>query len=187
MGYYDYDPILSLQRPIALTGFIGSGADGLGQAFSQRTGVPLVELDRWVEHRLGCSLSASALTGGEAPQRRAERELLPRALEEKPCPVIVLGDGTLLDKKLLALVRANTWLVYLRVPFDVAFADLQQERVPRTSLYPWLGHRPTDVKDVWPVFEPRMVGYEAAHRIIDRGDLSAIKASQILMDEAPVL
>lgn len=187
MGYYDYHPTIALERPIALCGFIGSGTDGLGQAFSQRTGVPLVELDRWIEHRLGSTLSAAALAHGESAMRKLERELLPRALDERPHPIIVLGDGLLLDKLSLALVKKTTWLVYLRVSFDEAFADLQSERVPRGNLYPWLGHRPSDVKDVWPVFEPRMLGYEAAHRVIDRGALSAIKASQILMDEAPVL
>jgi shikimate kinase len=128
MGYYDYHPTVSLRRPVVLTGFYGSAADGVGQMLTQRTGLPLIELDRWIEHEAGGTLASVALSRGEPTLRSLEGRLLVKALAERPPGVIVLGEGGLLDDKNLQRVKTSADLVVLTGTAAALVPRAEEER-----------------------------------------------------------
>ncbi|MGB1699800.1 MAG: shikimate kinase, partial [Nannocystaceae bacterium] len=115
--YYSHHATRALTRPAALVGFIGSGIGAVGHAVTARTGIPLVDLLRWVEHARGKSIANLVLHDGECALRDEERAGLAHALKGRPHPLLVLGHGTLLsptNRSLLAEAEAK--LVYLRAP-----------------------------------------------------------------------
>ena len=72
-NYYEHGPLVLLQRPIALIGFLGVDQHGLGRDLAALSGLTLIEVDRWIEHEAGQSLVALVQTQGieaSAPIRR---------------------------------------------------------------------------------------------------------------------
>jgi shikimate kinase len=168
--YYDHHPTHRLERPLALTGFFGAGVVEVAASLSQRTGLPVIDLDRWIEHDRGCGLSALVLREGEASLRDAERRLLRRAVAARPASILALGDGALMDPESLALVLRETDLVYLREDISALHGRLVAELDRgRTSLYPFVFWTPAEPEDLVPTFEARRLSYEAAEDVIDLG------------------
>ena len=55
-GYYDNHLSFVPEKPIALIGFPGAEVPRIARAISMSTGLPLIELDRWIEHESGKSI-----------------------------------------------------------------------------------------------------------------------------------
>jgi shikimate kinase len=181
--YYDHHPTVSLPRAVALTGFFGSGVAEVAGIVSRRTGIAAVELDRWIEHEAGCSLSALALEGGVATMRKLEARLLPRAVSQQPAPIIALGDGALLQRRNLRLIERRAELIYLRADLHMLLPRVRNdvERYPG-SMYPFLFSPPRTVDDLAPLFEERQRGYRRAAHVIDVGSRSAMDVASQLLD-----
>ena len=169
--YYSYEPLVTLQRPLALCGAVGAPVAPVASMVSQLTGLPYVELDRWLEHEAGQTVSALALEEGERGLRRRERKLVRRALEQRPCPVIALGEGALLSRWVRGAVRRRADLVYLAA----APRDLWDgvRALSPGARYPFI-RAPRDVGDLERYLASRVPTYAAAHRVLDAGRGSVI-------------
>ena len=62
--YYSPQPLLILDRPVALVGFFGARLPQIAAVVSATTGVPLGDLERMIEHRTGRSLSRLVFESG---------------------------------------------------------------------------------------------------------------------------
>jgi shikimate kinase len=183
--YYSYAPTLVLERPLVLIGMPGCGAGTVASLLSQRTGIPLVELERWIEHEAGCSLAQLVLERGEAELRRREEVLLPRALAEVPVPVVALGDGALRSRASRKRVKRHATLVYLRLQRDslVGRAQLATRELPSAAWHT-TGHEPDDDDAVHflRMLDEREKGYGGADLVLDVDDRSTLQVSKDLLE-----
>ena len=71
-NYYEHGPLVLLQRPIVLIGSLGVDQHGLGRDLAALSGLPLIEVDRWIEHEAGQSLVSLVQTQGIEALRQLE-------------------------------------------------------------------------------------------------------------------
>lgn len=167
-GYYDYAPSRLLERPLVITGFMGSNAEQVAYMLSARTGVTYESLERSVEHRAGKSIANLVIHQGECSLRALEEELLRRALERKPAPIISLGHGALLSPKNAAAVREHATLVYLRAPLGDLFETIKsQAALSKVRYYPYATDLTGSPADLEELFAARLPGYMAADHVVD--------------------
>jgi shikimate kinase len=181
-GYYDYHPTLTLPRPLALAGFFGSGTAEVAAIVSQRTGLAVVELDRWIEHEAGSSLAELVWREGEERLREIESRLLPRALAQQPPALVALGDGALLRDENRRLVLEAADLMYLREVPAVLLSRVREEvrRAPG-SMYPFIGNEPASVADLAGLLADREPGYRKAPLMLDVGGRSTSAVARELL------
>ena len=93
---------------IVLIGFLGVDQHGLGRDLAALSGLPLIEVDRWVEHAAGQSLVALVQTQGIEALRQLEDRFLAQALTTRPPGIVVLGDGALIKESNLRQVLGQS-------------------------------------------------------------------------------
>jgi shikimate kinase len=172
VDYYSPHPTLQLERPLALVGFMGSGVRGVAHGIASRTGLPLHDLQRWVENDAGMSWARLLLEQGPQALAEAERRGLDRALREAQSGVIALSHGALLDTGIRAEALSRTQLIYLERPIEVLFERIvSQLRERPASIAEFMLGPPRNVSDLRPYFEEREPGYRQAPVSIGARDL----------------
>ncbi len=157
-------------------GLPGSGKTTIGRQLARRLGVPFVDSDHVIEHRLGCSIREFFAREGEDSFRDVEQQVLDD-LTRTHLGVIATGGGSVLRKANRRHMRERGHVVYLRsAPEDV------YRRVRHDTARPLL-----QVEDPMArlrgLFEARDPLYrETAHYTIDTGRPSvATLVNMILM------
>lgn len=185
--YYSPGPLLILDRPLALVGFLGARVPQTAAMFSALTGVPLMDLERMVEHRVGSSLTRFVLTEGLAALHGAEEALLRQQLPSVPPSVIALGPATLQHAASARLIRQHTTLVYIQRDVLEMYGNLLDE-LDGASSRCWLmaGRRPGSVGDLQPAFRQWRDSYEAARHTLrgHRRSPTALAGELIALMEA---
>lgn len=144
-GYYDPHPLVTLDRPFAVLAIVTDDARRIGHWLASIEGLPLLDLDRHIEHSTGRSIWELVAHAGEAAYRAHERDYLARALRATPPGVIVAGDGLILDPSARAeLNRAARW-VALTSSLETAVDRLRQNAHPQTGF--WHPTRPEVLLD----------------------------------------
>ena len=64
-GYYDPHPVLSLDRPVCLIGFIGSEVEMVGRLLTSVTGLRFALIDELAEHAVATTRGDFWRTRGE--------------------------------------------------------------------------------------------------------------------------
>ena len=179
MGYYDPYPLIDLQKPVCLIGFMGCEVHSIVYFISSLTGLPYLELDKQVEHAVGMSLAQLYLEEGETRWRELESIHLRKALAMSPARLICLGDGTLLNDKHQQLCLAKSELVYIRRPQQSFLERIKRGRVETPQRFPyWANKIPRSFEDLEPMLSLREPGYEQAHTLIDIGELGPLEAAK---------
>ncbi|MEC8052874.1 MAG: shikimate kinase [Myxococcota bacterium] len=143
MGYYDPYPALYLDRPKVLVGPLGGGVALTGASASAMLGLPFTDLDRLVEHSFGCDFAAAVRKHGWKRWHEKEYELLKRSIGQSPAGIIALGEGSLEDSRVRALVlsQGDGWYLARNV-FDT-FGRLQTVWDTHRQRYPLFHEFPT--------------------------------------------
>ncbi len=123
--YYGWRPTLTLERPVVLCGIPGTDVGRTARAVNLLTGVPLVWLDRVVEHRLGRSVEVVQVREGSAPRVSLEAQAMDAMLAKGEAPVVAASDATWSDHGLARRLEAACDVVLLHL--DVASAALRIE------------------------------------------------------------
>lgn len=105
-----FQPPLRQGVGVVLIGGSGSGKTQLARCLGPRLGLPVVEVDRVVAQRLGCSVAECFATHGERAFRDLERAVVLETLTQSPC-VLDLGGGGWEDPSIRAAVGAKGWTV----------------------------------------------------------------------------
>lgn len=154
MDYYDPHATLRLERALVLVGFMGAGVRAVARGLTARTGLPLCDLQRWVENEAGMSRARMLLEQGPDALNEAEARAFERALGESTPGVVALSHGALLHEGLRATAHARTRLVYLERPLDVLFERVvAQLRERPASIAEFMLAPPGSVDDLRPYFE----------------------------------
>lgn len=111
---------------ITLSGFMGCGKSSIGLELARMRGCPFLDLDHLIEESEGMSVADIFATKGEKEFRKIESRVLSEVLSGKMYGdlVLALGGGTTVDKNNAALVRKESFNVYLRATEDTLVENL---------------------------------------------------------------
>ena len=110
--YYTYQPTIRLRKPLVVTGYPGLPFRTLAYELAAITGVSLIDVDRWVEHQVGTSLSSLVGEYGMAALRHRETRLVLQSLDSSPPRLLIFSDQVLLEGSTRDAVRAVANTVY---------------------------------------------------------------------------
>lgn len=150
---------------VILTGFMGSGKSSLGVKLSYRMKMPLLDTDKIIEKKQGCTISELFRQQGEEAFRAMETECLKEIGRQKGAYVISTGGGLPVREENRALLKEMGTVVYLRVRPETVY-----ERLKDDTTRPLLqGEDP--LGKIKKLMEERKEAYESsAELIIDADD-----------------
>ena len=179
-NYYEHGPLVLLQRPVVLIGFLGVDQHGLGRDLAALSGLPLIEVDRWIEHEAGQSLVSLVQTQDIEALRQLEDRFLAQALVTRPPGIIVLGDGALLKETNLRQVLDKATLVYLKLSLASTYWKLRHQAV---GSHPLLLQPPESTAELRPLLAERQGGFDQAHVTLDMDETTPEAALRLLLDK----
>lgn len=110
---------------IALSGFMGSGKSSVGRELAARLGWKHIDLDSYIEQKMGRTVSGIFGDGGEERFRAIELEALRDVVVMNEVAggdaVLSLGGGTATLKTARELLQNHTKCVYLQTDLDTIF------------------------------------------------------------------
>ena len=137
---------------ILFVGFMGSGKTSVSRVVAKRAGLPLIDIDAYIEQTQGRSVRQIFADEGEEGFRRIETQVM-AALAYEPKSIISCGGGACNSAINRGILKALGTVVYLKVPLEEAIA-----RISDPSTRPLLsGERP-----VSEIYEERMPLYRDA-------------------------
>jgi shikimate kinase len=162
-------------KNIVLVGFMGSGKTTVGKLLSEKTGMPLVDMDTLIEERAGKTINEIFADEGEAHFRSLERSLV-QELSAREGLVISTGGGIVLNPGNIADFERTGLVVCLLVD-----AETVLDRVRHDSSRPLLaGDKAARITEL---LESRRERYEAVtHRINTSGRPSPIPTADEIID-----
>ena len=110
--YYTYQPTIQLRKPLAITGYPGLPFRTLAYELAAMAGLSLVDVDRWVEHQVGTSLSNLVEEHGLEALRRRESRLVLQSLAPSPPHLLIFSDQALLEGSTRSAVQAAANIIY---------------------------------------------------------------------------
>lgn len=165
--YYDAHPHRVPRVPISLTGFPGSGHDGVATTLAALTGLSFASVARRVEHSVGASTRVILSRFGEEYFRALESNELETALGETPAGVLSVRDGVLLDPRDFERLLTRSALVHVYVGIDALFERVHARlHDDPNSLLPDLAG-PVDVERFAAILAEREVCLEEATIRVD--------------------
>ena len=123
---------------ISLCGFMGAGKSTVGKYLAQFLGYKFIDLDIYIEQKLGMSVSDFFSQNGEEAFRKEEFIALSEIVEEfyrtKSNLILALGGGTVTREACASIVREKTTGVYLYCHKDELVRRLRKRTANRPLL-----------------------------------------------------
>ena len=113
-----------MQRPIVITGFMGSGKSKVARALARRLDLAMVDLDERITERERRSPAQLIVEEGEAAFRLIESAVLHELLQTDTAHVIALGGAWIQEVNRNLIDRSYYVSVWLDVPFEVCWARI---------------------------------------------------------------
>lgn len=158
------------RRPIALAGFMGVGKSTLGRLLAELLERPFFDTDSHVAAHSGRSIVDFFVSGQEAEFRRLEAEAVAELLAGPPA-VVALGGGALLDDGSRRLLRRESLLVHLHVPWN----ELREHVPGLVATRPLLQGK--SLAEIHRIYLSRLATYRSASLRITVGHRSATQAA----------
>jgi shikimate kinase len=130
----------TLQKPIALVGYMGSGKTKLGKKLAQLLQWPFIDLDAAIEEFDQTNISELVTQRGELYFRKLERQILEQILTKTTPYVLSVGGGTPVYYNNMTLLLESCTVVYLQGNVGTLFQRLVNNRHER----PLLAHLPEE-------------------------------------------
>jgi len=151
---------------VILTGFMGCGKSSMGIKLSYRMKMPLLDTDKMIEKKQGCTISELFEKQGEETFRNLETECIRKIAGQKGVYVISVGGGLPVREENRKILKELGMVVYLRIRPETVY-DRLKEDTTRPLLQ---GDSP--MEKIEELMDKREMFYEeAADLIIDADDL----------------
>lgn len=105
------------KRHIVLCGFMGSGKTTVGRKVARLTGLPFIDLDRYIEEQTGMSIPDLFAQHGEPYFRDLETKYIAELTAQQEGCVLSLGGGAVLRPENVATIKQTGLLILLDTPF----------------------------------------------------------------------
>ena len=130
--YYAHHSQQQLSCPLTVCSVLGGKCNAVAQSITALSGLPLVDVDRTLEHQFGTSLREACAKHGLHRVTDRKTEVIEKALTRAPFAVIGLGDITLVSPTASAILAKHTTTAYLEWhPLELRQAILEElERHP---------------------------------------------------------
>ncbi|MCB9682608.1 MAG: hypothetical protein H6733_14175 [Alphaproteobacteria bacterium] len=180
--YYAYTPLLRLERPLALVGAPGAAVERTARAVNLLSGLPLVAVDRRVEHLLGRSVELVQLESGSTPRTETEAGVLREAVAARTKPIVALTDVTYTDDALQALVETEMDVVLLHLDLADALERVAAEAVAdRRKHYALTQAGRASPDEVRAALEVRLARYRHLARVVPVAGRAPLEVAQGLL------
>jgi shikimate kinase len=150
---------MEAMKNIVLVGFMGSGKTTVGQLLSEKTGMPLVDMDTLIEKRAGKTINEIFAGHGEPHFRTLERELV-KELAARGGQIISTGGGIVLNSDNISDFEKTGLVVCLLVDAETVLDRLRHD----TSRPLLAGDKETKIIEL---LENRRSLYESITHTID--------------------
>src|SRR5574344_32318 len=120
---------------LSLCGFMGAGKSTIGKNVSYLLGFHFIDLDKYIEHSCGKTISALFLEVGLDGFRRIEHDELEKLLKNiDGDTVLSLGGGAVTYRQTADIVIQQTNCIYLRYDIGVLYKRLLKNHAHRPLL-----------------------------------------------------
>ena len=188
VDYYDYAPTVVMTRSVVLGGMPGTPYREVGYELAALTGVSLMDLDRWVEHRIGRTIWDYKRSISAPMIGKLEDQALLKALSSLPNGLIIAGEMTLANEINLRAIRNSAGLAFLKLSPEVAYwrvRDKIAERGPRQ--YHSIEHPLTTFEQFYPLAQLMANAETEAELLYDVEQLSSNDILRRLREMLPKL
>ncbi|MDD2581979.1 MAG: shikimate kinase [Desulfuromonadaceae bacterium] len=103
------------ERPLILTGFMGSGKSSVGKIVAERLGYRFIDLDAEIVAVTGCSINEIFARDGEQSFRALETSQLKRILSKGERCVVATGGGAVILASNRDVMRSSGMIINLKV------------------------------------------------------------------------
>ena len=108
-----------------IIGYMASGKTTFGKALAEKTGMPFIDLDEYIERETGHSIPEIFATRGEEGFRTLETEMLRKVVEENSDVVLSCGGGTPCFHSNMEFLNSNGITVFIETSTPVLISRLQ--------------------------------------------------------------
>lgn len=115
------------KKNIVLCGFMGSGKTTVGKQLARISSMKYIDIDQYVEHKEGKTISDIFAEFGEDYFRDLEHKASVELAEKDNC-IIAAGGGTLLFERNVEALRKNSIIVLLNVPLNSIKCRLRNDK-----------------------------------------------------------
>ena len=152
---------------IILTGYRACGKSVVGRLLALRLGIDFLDMDREIEAREGCSISAMVARHGWPYFREREQQLLAELIGRERL-VVATGGGAIMHEEVWQRLQATALVVWLRADIATIAARLAGDAATA-------GQRPsltgeTVIREIEGVLAERTPLYQkGSHLAVDTG------------------
>lgn len=112
---------------IYLTGFMGSGKSTVGKELSMKLSRPLLDMDKMIEDKAGCSIKEIFNNQGEAYFRQLETDVL-KDIQQMSHQVVSTGGGAVLKEENRLSMQAGGKVVFLHASVEHLMKHLKNDK-----------------------------------------------------------
>lgn len=128
---------IAINTSIVLLGYMGCGKSTIGRLLAKDLALPFIDLDEYLVHKHGESISKLFITHGEIGFRKIEKTALHEILAHRKTSVLSLGGGTpCYADNMQSVVQKTPHTFYL----SPASQMLCQRLFPERSNRPMISH-----------------------------------------------
>ena len=166
----------SVQKNIALVGYMGTGKTSVAHALSQMTGMPFVDTDQHVEALAGKTIPEIFEQDGEDAFRLLEHIVL-RDILKKNGQIIATGGGIVLRENNRNLLKSKAFTVHL-----TANPEIIAERVAGDTNRPLLANAENLLIEIQSMLAERHPFYSGYSLTVDTNQLSIDETAKTILD-----
>lgn len=164
-----------MSENIVLCGFMGCGKTTIGKCLAKKTGMKLIDTDKYIEEKAGMTVSEIFDTHGEAYFRDLEHSACVELAQKKNL-IIATGGGALTFERNVAAFKNSCKIILIDVPVEVLYNRLKHD-----TTRPLL-QRPDRKQAMTELYNKRMPQYKSAADIIIDGNQSPFNVTKSIID-----
>ncbi len=160
-----------------MIGFMGSGKSTVGSKLSSETGLPFIDLDKYIQTKEGRTIDDIFNEKGEDYFRETERRLL-KEIIKKDNIILSCGGGTPCFFNNMSLMNENGITIYLRMPVAALHSRLLNSKYDRPLVKKMYGQELRNYISV--TLEEREKYYRMAHHTVEAINLEISSVVKLL-------